>query len=483
MKHGSGTAVRRNNGLETEREFLTGLIFATGDYMALVVSAYLAVALRNIIMTYTVYHVGLLYIFFFIPLVFMAFILYSGLYTKRMVMYKMVEKLFYSSLYGTIFSIILMFIAQVAGEVSRLFVAFFAMFNFVFLLGIRFLISKILHRFRLFQISILIVGAGRSGDAIVREMQKDRGRGYKVIGFLEDHTPKTAYVNEYPVMGGFSELEKVVKETGVESVIIAAPGLSQSDLSELIYRAQSLVKDVGVIPNLVGVPMANVEAESFFDEKIMVLHIRNNLGTVSNHVIKRFFDVIATVLGGILLIPFLLLIACWVYYDSPGSVIYKQRRVGKNGKEFNCYKFRSMYINAQGMLSEILASDSEMKREWEREFKLKKDPRITRSGRWLRKNSLDELPQLVNVLRGEMSLVGPRPIIPEEVPRYGELIREYYSVRPGITGLWQVSGRSDIDYPERVRMDSWYVHNWSIWLDIVLLWRTIRVVLQHKGAY
>lgn len=191
----------------------------------------------------------------------------------------------------------------------------------------------------------------------------------------------------------------------------------------------------------------------------------------------------ATVLGGILLIPFLLLIACWVYYDSPGSVIYKQRRVGKNGKEFNCYKFRSMYINAQGMLSEILASDSEMKREWEREFKLKKDPRITRSGRWLRKNSLDELPQLVNVLRGEMSLVGPRPIIPEEVPRYGELIREYYSVRPGITGLWQVSGRSDIDYPERVRMDSWYVHNWSIWLDIVLLWRTIRVVLQHKGAY
>lgn len=140
-------------------------------------------------------------------------------------------------------------------------------------------------------------------------------------------------------------------------------------------------------------------------------------------------------------------------------------------------------MNSQEVLEELLASDPAAKEEWDRDFKLKNDPRITRSGAFLRKTSLDELPQLINVLKGEMSLVGPRPIVRQEVPRYEKFIKEYYSVLPGITGMWQVSGRSDIDYPERVRMDSWYVHNWSIWLDIVMLWRTVSVVLRRKGAY
>lgn len=142
-----------------------------------------------------------------------------------------------------------------------------------------------------------------------------------------------------------------------------------------------------------------------------------------------------------------------------------------------------MCVDSAERLQKLLDTDPEARKEWETSFKLKNDPRITRSGAFLRKTSLDELPQLLNVLKGEMSLVGPRPIIQKEVPRYGEFIKEYYMVRPGITGMWQVSGRSDIDYPERVRMDSWYVHNWSGWLDLVMLWRTIKVVAGRKGAY
>lgn len=172
-----------------------------------------------------------------------------------------------------------------------------------------------------------------------------------------------------------------------------------------------------------------------------------------------------------------------MYRDPPGPIVYKHRRVGKDGKEFDCYKFRSMCVDSTERLTKLLATDPAAKEEWDRTFKLKNDPRITRSGEFLRKTSLDELPQLLNVLKGEMSLVGPRPIVQKEVPRYKEFIKEYYMVPPGITGMWQVSGRSDIDYPERVSMDSWYVHNWSIWLDIVLLWRTVKVVLDHKGAY
>ena len=493
---------KKMNGF-ADRKLLAGLVFAVGDYMALTLSACLALHLRNIVMTYNVYYINLSYIFFWVPLVFMPFILYSGLYTKRMLTYKMTEKLFYASLYGTVFSIILMFIAQVAGEISRLFVIFFVLFNFILLCFVRFLTNKILRKLRLLQIPILILGAGLSGEAITKEIRQDSGMGYKIIGFLEDNKPKTQYVSRYPILGGFGDLEKVVRETSVESVLIAAPGLSQSALSDLIYRAQFLVKDVGVIPNLVGVPMSNVEVESFFDEKIMVLHIKNNLARKSNQIVKRLFDITATVIGGICMLPVLFIVAAWIYYDSPGPVIYKHRRIGKNGKEFDCYKFRLGLEEeddssaaaeppaasgggkqlSQEEIEKLLAADPQAKEEWDRDFKLRNDPRITRSGAFLRKTSLDELPQLINVLRGEMSLVGPRPIVREEVPRYEKFIKEYYSVLPGITGMWQVSGRNDIDYPERVRMDSWYVHNWSIWLDIVMLWRTVSVVLKHKGAY
>lgn len=285
-----------------------------------------------------------------------------------------------------------------------------------------------------------------------------------------------------PCWGGFGSMEEVIQETGVP-VLIAAPGLPQGDLSSLIYRAQSLVKQVDVIPNLVAVPMSNVTAESFFDAKIMVLHIRNNLASPWNQMLKRLFDIVATICGGFLISPILLAIACWVYHDSPGPVIFKHRRVGRNGKEFNCYKFRSMCVNSKEVLEHLLATDPEAKAEWDKEFKLKNDPRIIKSGAFLRKTSLDELPQLWNVLKGEMSLVGPRPIVVKEIPRYSVYFKEYSMVRPGITGIWQTSGRNDVDYPERVQMDNWYVHNWNLWLDLVLLWRTFRVVAECNGTY
>ena len=158
-------------------------------------------------------------------------------------------------------------------------------------------------------------------------------------------------------------------------------------------------------------------------------------------------------------------------------------RVGKDGKIFPCYKFRSMCVDAKEKLEELLQNDPEARAEWERDFKLKHDPRITKSGAFLRRTSLDELPQIFNVLKGEMSLVGPRPIIKDEMERYGNRIDDYLMVKPGIAGIWQCSGRSDTTYQERVQMDSWYVRNWSVWLDIMILWKTIEAVVAKKGAY
>lgn len=459
------------------------IIMGLGDYLAVLLAEWTALSLRNLLMTYNTFHISAVYFYGIVPFIFQMFLFMNRLYSNKIPFYQAVEKIFYSCMYSITFSVVLIFAGKVSTEVSRLYVGLLAILSFCLLVGIRYIIKRILGRTALLSTPVLIVGAGLTADAIIREFQKDSGLGYKVVGFLEDHEPKTKYTSKYPILGGFSDLEKVVRETGVRHVLIAAPGLPQDRLTDLLYRAQSICSDVGIVPNLVEVPMSNVKAESYYDARIMILHIQNNLSKWSNRTAKRIFDVAMTIGGGILISPLLLGVALWVYCDSPGPVIYKHRRVGKDGKEFNCYKFRSMCVDSAERLQKLLETDPEARKEWETSFKLKNDPRITRSGAFLRKTSLDELPQLLNVLKGEMSLVGPRPIVRKEVPRYGEYIKEYYMVRPGITGMWQVSGRSDIDYPERVQMDSWYVHNWSVWLDILMLWRTIKVVAGRKGAY
>ena len=465
------------------RRLVVGLVYAAGDYVAILAAEFAALFFRNFFFDYSTYHIAPVYLYFITPIVFMAFLLMNKLYTRKMLFYQLVERVFHACVYGVAFSVILMFFGRVSAQVSRAYVVLFAVLVFGLIVAVRYLMKKTVGKMSIMTTPVLIVGAGLTADAIVHEYRKDTGLNYKVIGFLEDNTPKTSYIKDYPILGGFADLEKVVEKTGVRTILIAAPGISQDELSDLIYRAQSIATDVGIVPNLVAVPMSNVEAESYYDAKVMVLHVRNNLALRYNRILKRIFDIVLTIVGGLLISPILIGVAIWVHRDSPGPIVFKHRRVGKDGKEFDCYKFRSMCVDSAERLAKLLATDPAAKEEWDRTFKLKNDPRITRSGEFLRKTSLDELPQLLNVLKGEMSLVGPRPIVQKEVPRYEEFIKEYYMVPPGITGMWQVSGRSDIDYPERVRMDSWYVHNWSIWLDIVLLWRTVSVVLKHKGAY
>ena len=202
------------------------------------------------------------------------------------------------------------------------------------------------------------------------------------------------------------------------------------------------------------------------------------------NVVKTAFDYILTLVGAVFISPLLVYIAYRIKKEDPGPVFFAHTRIGKDGKPFPCYKFRSMVVNSQEMLQKYLAENPAAREEWERDFKLKDDPRVTPIGKFLRSTSLDELPQIFNVLRGEMSLVGPRPVIQEELDKYyGETAKLYCTVKPGITGLWQVSGRSDIGYDERVALDATYIKYRSMWGDIVILWKTIGVVLMKKGAY
>ena len=208
------------------------------------------------------------------------------------------------------------------------------------------------------------------------------------------------------------------------------------------------------------------------------------MGSFMGNVVKTAFDYILTLVGAVFISPLLVYIAYRIKKEDPGPVFFAHIRIGKDGKPFPCYKFRSMVVNSQEMLQKYLAENPAAREEWERDFKLKDDPRVTSIGKFLRSTSLDELPQIFNVLRGEMSLVGPRPVIQEELDKYyGETAKLYCTVKPGITGLWQVSGRSDIGYDERVALDATYIKYRSMWGDIVILWKTIGVVLMKKGAY
>jgi Undecaprenyl-phosphate galactose phosphotransferase WbaP len=202
-----------------------------------------------------------------------------------------------------------------------------------------------------------------------------------------------------------------------------------------------------------------------------------------NLAVKRFQDLALTLVGGLIALPFLLLIALAVKLDSRGPVLYGHRRLGRDGVPFKAWKFRSMVRDSEERLRRHLEEHPEARKEWEESFKLKDDPRITRVGRFLRKTSLDEFPQLINVLKGEMSLVGPRPIVEAEIPKYGEAYERFSRMTPGMTGLWQVSGRSDTGYEERVALDSYYSQSWSTWLDLYILRKTVGVVFRGKGAY
>ncbi|MBP3817751.1 MAG: sugar transferase, partial [Butyrivibrio sp.] len=231
-------------------------------------------------------------------------------------------------------------------------------------------------------------------------------------------------------------------------------------------------------------PMADVEAQSLFSEEILMLHMRNNLALRRNQIYKRIFDLVLTVTGGLLISPILLLLAIYIKMDSKGSVFYNADRIGKNGKIFRCYKFRSMYVNGDKILQDYLEKNPEAAEEWKTYAKLRDyDPRVTKAGTWMRKYSLDELPQVLNVIKGDMSLVGPRPYLPREKEDIGSDIKTITLSLPGITGYWQVSGRNDVSFQERVAMDTWYVRNWSVWLDIMYLAKTFQAVLFGRGAY
>ena len=465
---------------------ITMLVTIFVDYIAIILGLLSAYHLRislSLIEVSPHFKLEGIYTFIIVPIVFLVTLYLNGSYQIDKPYWDKVKTVFRSVTIGVIAAIVLMYTGHVTNDVSRLFVGFSYIFIMLFITAFRFISHKILNALQILYIPVLLVGAGKTAELVNKSLQRMPVSYYKIIGYVDDNPKSASIAKEYPCLGTFNDVENVIKDTGIQTVLICAPGLESKKLVALINRLQLLVKRVAFVPELFGLPTSNITARGMREEQAVILRVQNNLARKSNRIMKRIFDIVATVCGGIFILPFMLIIAIIIYLDSGGPIIYKQKRVGRNGKEFNFYKFRSMVKNADTILEEYLNTHEDEKKEWQKNFKLKNDPRVTKIGKIIRKTSIDELPQLWNVLIGDMSLVGPRPLLPNEVERYSSYIEDYKLVLPGLTGVWQVSGRSDTTFEERVIMDSWYIHNWSVWIDIVYLLKTVLVVVKSKGAY
>ncbi|MCX7633627.1 MAG: undecaprenyl-phosphate galactose phosphotransferase WbaP [Turneriella sp.] len=426
---------------------------------------------------------------YFMPALLVVVFLYEGLYVRRIPFLDELREIFKSLLILTVFLFALISIGKLAHLVSRLTIVLMAPIAFFCIAFFRYWGKRALYKTGVGLQNLLIVGEADAAIKIQSALSAEKTLGYRFLGFVPlDRSQKlrARRLKDHvlPVIGELRDLEKLLRQKRAECVLLAMPHASREKTSQLAERVYRHVHHVLVIPEMRSGALLNSELYHLFVQQLFLIKLRNSLTGKPARFTKMVFDISLVLLSLPLLLPFFIVIAAVIRITSRGPAIYGQTRIGKNGRRFKVLKFRTMYRDAESRLQELLAHDPAARAEWQKYHKLRNDPRITPIGRWLRRSSLDELPQLLNVLKGEMSLVGPRPVTEAELrERYRERADYYKLVRPGITGLWQISGRNDVSYEERVNLDTWYVFNWSLYIDMVILYKTIGVVLRQRGAY
>jgi len=404
---------------------------------------------------------------------FLLLSLSMGHYTRYKPLLVQLKQIFKSVFYIAACSAVVLF--SMKEESSRLWTWVFWIGLLLFLPLGRLFTQKLLIRTGHWFRPTLIVGSGRNGADMEVLFSQNPSLGYRVVERI-----------------GFDIFATLVslKKKGelpppyhdVSTVIALDSSQGYTRHKALIDRWISTTRELTFASPLKGLPLNSAEMVNVFRSDSVMLNLRNNMLSPFARGLKRVFDIVLSFVLLLLLTPVLFTISCLVMLDG-GPALFAHKRIGRGGNKFSCLKFRTMVQDADGVLEKYLRENPAARREWAQDQKIKHDPRITRIGRILRSCSLDELPQLLNVISGDMSLVGPRPIVDAEVEKYRTDYEFYCAVRPGITGLWQVSGRNDISYDERVYLDSWYVRNWSVWNDIVILILTVPTVLFRSGAY
>jgi Undecaprenyl-phosphate galactose phosphotransferase WbaP len=348
----------------------------------------------------------------------------------------------------------------------------------IVILAMRTLTRQVASRFDWWGYPVVLVGGGSGVRMVLNKLKSQPHIGLRPIAVVTDGTTDREMEG---VAVWKSECLNQIASTGVRHAIVAAPELSQSDFVDMLDRTSDAFHNLILIPDTDFIFKVGSYSRDLMG--VLGLQVRNNLLDRGSRLAKRTIDLACCAVLTIFLLPSMLFISFLVVMESGFPVFYTQNRLGHGGRTFSMWKFRTMVGNSTEVLHQCLANHPELQEEWATTHKLRNDPRITRVGRALRKASLDELPQLWNVVRGEMSLVGPRPIVDAEVAKYHAAYAVYVKTVPGLTGLWQVSGRNRTTYAERIAYDTYYVRNWSVWMDLYLLTKTVGAVLSGDGAY
>ncbi len=407
----------------------------------------------------------------------------TGLYYNRMPFWLEARQL--ARTINIVFILAFAFVSMVkmSDHVSRLLLLFLWFYTFSLSIVIRYVVKRVLCMSPFFVAKTVIIGKYDEAQEYIDTLNSESYMGFGVVGVVS--TDESDIDNaKYPLLGYIEDVDSVIDEHNVD-VAIFLPSFEAVENSHIIAsRLQIKLSNIYFISPKQRVAFSNVRTMQTFKSQVSILQVDNNISSFVNRLLKRSFDLLLCLLALPTILLFTVVIVVAIRATSKGSAFYKQERIGRGGKKIYVYKFRSMYKDADDVLNKALLENLEMRMEWERTFKLKNDPRVTKVGKFLRKTSLDELPQLFNVIKGDMSLVGPRPVVQKEIDEYYKEYAEYYKmVRPGITGLWQISGRSNTTYDYRILKDTWYVLNWSVWLDIVILMETPKVVIMGEGAY
>jgi exopolysaccharide biosynthesis polyprenyl glycosylphosphotransferase len=391
-----------------------------------------------------------------------------------------VAALFNATTTGLVLLIVILFVGQPRFYSRLIFI--FAAFSAVFVLALarsaRRGVLNLLRRRGIGVDRVLIVGAGEAGRRLMRIIVAQPELGYSLVGYIDDDPGKAAVgLGRIPGLGTLETLSRIVSELGVNEVVVTLPWMYHRKILAILSECQRLGVHARIVPDLFRMSFSEVDVREL--NGVPLLSVRAPAIRGADRAVKRAIDLLAASLLLLVLSPFLALIGLAVRLDSKGPILYGQERLGAGGRPFRIIKFRTMRVGAEEE-QEKLRSKNEATGPL---FKMRNDPRVTSVGRLLRRTSIDELPQLYNVVRGEMSLVGPRPPIPSEVKEYLEWHRKRLAVAPGMTGLWQISGRSDVTFDEMVLLDLYYIENWSLSLDFSILLRTIPRMLFGRGAY
>jgi exopolysaccharide biosynthesis polyprenyl glycosylphosphotransferase len=424
------------------------------------------------------------FLLYTIPFLWLAIFAVNGLYVKDHLLggTREYSKVFTSASEGFLLIVLAGFLGPTL-IIARGWLLTTWLLTFLLVAGARFGIRRHIYRLRkhgYFLTPAVIVGANQEGRWLAEQLLRWETSGLHIVGFVDKKEPVTSPLfHGLPCLGPVETLSEVIEQYNVGEVILASSAFSTRDYLLDIFRAYGVSEKVNIrmSSGLYEILTTGLSINEF--AYVPLVYVNKVRLTGVDNVLKFILDYLLAIASLIVLSPFLLLIAIGIKHSSPGPVLHKRLVMGLNGKKFYALKFRTMVTNGDAVLDQ----HPELRRELEKNYKLKDDPRVTPIGGFLRKYSLDELPQLLNVLKRDMSLVGPRMIAPEEAPMYEQFVMNLFTVLPGITGLWQVSGRSDISYEERVRLDMYYVRNWSLWLDLQLLFQTIPAVIRAKGAY